>query len=400
MTLSSARSGVRAGVLTAALAALLCTTANAQPVASAAARPAAVQAEVPAGVTAGVAVFDRRTGTFTEQLNASTQFRSASVVKLLIALDVLWNRSPDALSAADRARIDTMLRGSDDAAASTFWSNNGSGAIVDRMVTRLGLTDTARPPSTHPGYWGYTALSARDTVKIYRHLLDSAPAATRDYLLGGLRQSTRCATDGYDQHFGIAGSFNRPWAVKQGWSGFSSGGCTAANTAAAKDTGAAGAAGAAGEQVVADARTPAGADAVDLSRPALHTTGLVGEGDRSVVAVFTLHPGGTSYGKAYTDIGRLTRSLNVPGATRPAGTWVGTWGSGVRVRTQATTTSGAITTLPAGVEVLVGCQKRGQQVSQPPYVNDWWAHLPQYGGYMTNIYLSVPENQVPGVPVC
>ncbi|MGW5636396.1 hypothetical protein [Streptomyces sp. NPDC003832] len=391
MTLSSARSAVRAGVLTAALAALVCTTATTASVASAdspAARPAAAQADVPAGVTAGVAVFDRQTGTFTEQLNADAQFRSASVVKLLIALDVLWNRSPDALSAADRARVDTMLRGSDDAAASTFWSNNGSGAIVDRMVTRLGLTDTARPPSTHPGYWGYTALSARDTVKIYRYLLDSAPATTRDYLLGDLRQSTRCATDGYDQHFGIAGSFNRPWAVKQGWSGFSSGGCTAtASTAAAEPAGTA-------------ARTAADADAVDLSRPALHTTGVVGSGDRSIVAVFTLHPSGTPYGKAYTDIGRLTRSLNVPGATRPAGTWIGTWGSGVRVRTQATTTSGAITTLPAGVEVLVGCQKRGQQVSQPPYVNDWWAQLPQYGGYMTNIYLSSPENQVPGVPVC
>nr|WP_097274035.1 SH3 domain-containing protein [Streptomyces sp. TLI_55] len=358
------------------------------------ARPAAVRADVPAGVTAGVAVFDRQTGTFTEQLNTAAQFRSASVVKLLIALDVLWNRSPDALSATDRARIDIMLRGSDDAAASTFWSNNGSGAIVDRMVTRLGLTDTARPPSTHPGYWGYTALSARDTVKIYRYLLDSAPAATRDYVLGDLRQSTRCATDGYDQHFGIAGSFNRPWAVKQGWSGFSSGGCTAPAATAAKaaETGEAPAGTA--------ARTSAAADTVDLSRPALHTTGVVGAGDRSIVAVFTLHPSGTSYGKAYTDLGRLTRSLDVPGASRPTGTWVGTWGSGVRVRTEATTGSGAITTLPAGVEVLVGCQKRGEQVSQPPYVNDWWARLPQYGGYMTNIYLSTPENQVPGVPVC
>ncbi|MEV7510335.1 hypothetical protein AB0O57_20535 [Streptomyces sp. NPDC091201] len=393
MTLKSARGTVRAGVLTAALAALVCTTATTTTTAFAESpppRPAAAQAEVPAGVTAGVAVFDRQTGTFTEQLNTSTQFRSASVVKLLIALDVLWNRSPDALPAADRARIDTMLRGSDDTAASTFWANNGSGAIVDRMVARLGLTDTARPPATHPGYWGYTALSARDTVKIYRHLLDSAPAATRDYLLGDLRQSTRCATDGYDQHFGIAGSFNRPWAVKQGWSGFSSGGCTATTTKAAATAG----------EPEGAAPAPAGADAVDLSRPALHTTGVVGTGDRSIVAVFTLHPGGTSYGKAYTDIGRLTRSLNVPGASRPAGTWIGTWGSGVRVRTQATTTSGAMTTLPAGVEVLVGCQKRGQQVSQPPYLNDWWAHLPQYGGYMTNIYLSSPENQVPGVPVC
>ncbi|MFG2133551.1 hypothetical protein ACGFNV_38125 [Streptomyces sp. NPDC048751] len=385
------RRAARAGLLAAALAALLCTaattTATAAPGPSPS-PPASARADVPAGVTAGVAVFDRQTGTFTEQLNTAGQFRSASVVKLLIALDVLWNRGPDALSADDRSRIDTMLRGSDDAAASTFWANNGQGAIVDRMVARLGLTDTARPPSTHPGYWGYTALSARDTVKIYRYLLDSAPAPVRDYVLGNLRQSTRCATDGYDQHFGIAGSFDRPWAVKQGWSGFSSGGCTAtAATAAAEAPG-------------PRARAGAAVDAVDLSRPALHTTGVVGAGDRSIVAVFTLHPSGTSYGKAYSDVGRLTRSLNVPGASRPAGTWIGTWGSGVRVRTQATTTSTAVTTLPAGVEVLVRCQKRGQQVSVPPYVNDWWAYLPQYGGYMSNIYLSVPENQVPGVPVC
>ncbi|MFI9542586.1 hypothetical protein ACIHAR_01135 [Streptomyces sp. NPDC052016] len=384
------RGVVRAGILAAAVVALVCPTATTAS-AESPSPPPAVRADVPAGVTAGVAVFDRQTGTFTEQLNSAGQFRSASVVKLLIALDLLWNRGPDALPAADRARIDTMLRGSDDAAASTFWANNGSGAIIDRMVARLGLTDTARPPSTHPGYWGYTALSARDTVRIYRYLLDSAPTAVRDYVLGNLRQSTRCATDGYDQHFGIAGSFNRPWAVKQGWSGFSSGGCTAttATPTAVREPSA-----------TADPRTPTGADAVDLTRPALHTTGVVGAGDRSVVAVFTLHPTGTSYGKAYTDVGRLTRSLNVPGATRPAGTWIGTWGSGVRVRTQATTTSGAVTTLPAGVEVLVGCQKRGQQVSSPPYVNDWWAYLPQYGGYMSNIYLSVPENQVPGVPVC
>ncbi len=36
-----------------------------------------------------------------------------------------------------------------------------------------------------------------------------------------LRQSTRCASDSFDQHFGIAASFNRPWAVKQGWSAYS-----------------------------------------------------------------------------------------------------------------------------------------------------------------------------------
>ncbi|MEV7283453.1 hypothetical protein AB0O01_02590 [Streptomyces sp. NPDC093252] len=394
--LSGARGVLRAAVCATVLAALVGATVSpavpASPAAPASAgspAPArAARAEVPAGVTAGVAVFDRRTGTFTEQLNPGGRFRSASVVKLLIALDLLWGRSPDTLPAADRARMDSMLRGSDDSAASTFWAANGGGAIVDRMVARLGLTDTARPPATHPGYWGYTALSARDTVTVYRYILDTAPAAVRDHLMTALRGSTRCATDGYDQHFGIPGSFERPWAVKQGWSGFSSGGCTTtANATARTGTG-------------TQASEVSGAADVDLTRPALHTTGVVGAGDRTIVAVLTLHPAGTAYGRAHTDIGRLTRSLNVPGATRPSGTWVGTWGSGVRVRSGTTTASGALTTLPAGAEVLVGCQRRGQQVSVPPYTNDWWAYLPQYGGYMTNVYLSAPENQVPGVPVC
>lgn len=99
--------------------------------------------QVPAGVTAGVAVFDRQTGTFTEQLAPAATFRSASVVKLLIALDFLWNRSPDTIPAADRTRLDVMLRSSQDAAANHYWSAYGGPAIVERMVTRLGLADTA-----------------------------------------------------------------------------------------------------------------------------------------------------------------------------------------------------------------------------------------------------------------
>jgi hypothetical protein len=39
------------------------------------------------------------------------------------------------------------------------------------------------------------------------------------------------------------------------------------------------------------------------------------------VAVLTLHPVDTLYGKKYTDIARLTRLLNVPGAARSFGTW-------------------------------------------------------------------------------
>ncbi|MFF3842806.1 hypothetical protein [Streptomyces sp. NPDC001930] len=346
--------------------------------------------QVPAGVTAGVAVFDRQTGTFTEQLAPAATFRSASVVKLLIALDFLWNRSPDTIPAADRARLDVMLRSSQDAAANHYWSAYGGQAIVERMVTRLGLADTAPPPAGYEGYWGYTAMSARDTVKTYRHVLESAPAPVRDFIMERLRQSTRCASDSFDQHFGIAGAFDRPWAVKQGWSGtYAKGNCGSVSSTAARGIGAS-----------APASAGAGDASVDLSRPALHTTGTVGAGDRSIVAVLTLHPDGTSYGKAYTDLGRLTRSLNVPGGTAPKGKWYGTWGQDVAVRTEPVVGDNVLTRLPAGVEVLVGCQKKGQLVSVPPYTNDWWAYLPQYGGYVTNIYISHPDNQLPDVPLC
>jgi hypothetical protein len=342
---------------------------------------------VPPGVTAGVAVFDRQTGAFTEQINPDLAFRSASVVKLLLTLDFFWDRGPDYdLPAADRARLEPMLRSSNDAAASHYWSARGGSAIIERMTGRLGLTGTLPPPATHPGFWGYTALTAADTVRIYRYILDTAPAPVRAFIMDNLHAATRCADDGYDQYFGVASAFEQPFAVKQGWSGFSSGGCTARPSA---------------ERERGDGRPDAkGADGLDLVSEALHSTGTVGADDRTVVAVLTLHPDGTSYGAAYSAVTRLVGELDVPGAERPTGTRFATWGSGVRVRSDATTSSAALTTLPAGVEVLVGCQKRGGAVSVPPYENDWWAFLPQYGGWMTNIYLDSPGNQLPGVPVC
>lgn len=374
---------VLCAVVMAVMIASLSPSATAATNAASSAPRDAAGVSVPAGVTAGVAVFDRQTGTFTEQLNPNMQFRSASVVKLLIALDYLWNRGPDyQIPSGDQAKWNSMLRSSDDDAASEFWVRNGESSIVTRMARELSLSsNTTPPPGNQDGMWGYTALTAADTVKIYRYLLDTAPARVRELIMGNLKQSTRCsATDHFDQHFGIAGAFNKPWAVKQGWSGFGDieqGTCRPATSA-----------------------LNGKAASVDLTKPALHTTGTVGSGDRSIVAVYTLHDVGTSYGKAYTDLGRLTRSLNVPGGVRPAGTWFGTWSSGVNVRPEPNTTRDPLLQLSAGVEVLVGCQTRGETVSVPPYTNDWWAYLPQYGGYVSNIYMSSPDNQLPGVAQC
>ncbi|GAA2893133.1 hypothetical protein GCM10011428_02100 [Streptomyces violaceus] len=47
-----------------------------------------------------------------------------------------------------------------------------------------------------------------------------------------------------------------------------------------------------------------------------------------------------------------------------------------------------------------GLPGRGQVVSVPPYTNEWWAYVPQYGGYISNIYISSPDNRLPNVPEC
>jgi hypothetical protein len=293
------------------------------------------------------------------------------VVKLLIVLDYLWDRGPEyEIPVADKARLDPMLRSSDDDAASYYWDQLGGGEIIDRMVLRLGLTHTARPPATHPGFWGYVAVTAADTVRIYQYLLDQAPVQVRDYVLGNLHQATRYGTDGFDQYFGIASAFDPDFAIKQGWSGFM---------------------GANSKRKVAT---------VDLISEALHTTGTVGTGDRTIVAVYTLHPNGTSYGKAYSDVTRLIRSLTVPGGVPAAGSWLTTSGSGVRVRSEPTTAGGILGTLPSGVDVLVSCQKQGQLIDVPPRSSDWWAYLPKYGGYVTNVYVGAGTPKLPGVPDC
>jgi hypothetical protein len=326
---------------------------------------------VPPGVTAGVAVFDRQTGQFTDVLNPDLQFRSASVVKLLLVLDYLWNRGPEyEIPASDRARLEVMLRSSDDDAASYYWDHLGGTQIIDRMVQRLGLTHTAGPPATHPGFWGYAAFTAGDTVRIYQYLLDRAPAPVRAFVMGNLHQATRYGSDGFDQYFGIASVFDPDFSIKQGWSGFP--------TSTAKPM----------------------ADGVDLTSEALHTTGTVGTDDRTIVAVYTLHPNGTPYGKAYTDVTRLTRSLNVPGGVKAPGSWLTTSGSGVRVRSAPNTSGGVLGTLPASVDVLVACQKKGQLIETPTRSSDWWAYLPKYGGYVTNVYVGTGGPKLPGVPDC
>jgi hypothetical protein len=309
----------------------------------------------------------------------------------MIAIDYAWNLGPDyRIPEADRGKLDLMLRSSDDAAASEFWSRNGGAAIVERMVTRLHLCDSAPPPVGRG--WGSTAVSAEDMVRIYRYLLDRAPAPVRDLVMGNLHRATRCGTDGFDQSFGIPAAFKGVRSYKQGWLNFGD---------APRDP--------CTEGVSARSVAPrqSRGDEIDYRSGALHTTGTVGARDRTIVVVLSLHTPGTGYKQAFYNLTMLTRSLKVPDVKLapplpqpPPGKWFGTWNTNVAVRADATNGSAQVGTVPSGVEVQVRCQVRGEEVVYGDIRNDWWTYLPEFGGYMSNVFFDYPDNRLPDVPDC
>ncbi|GAA3217902.1 hypothetical protein GCM10010468_41010 [Actinocorallia longicatena] len=250
-----------------------------------------VPPKVAPGVSARWVVYDRRTKKILSQRSPKATIRSASVVKLLIAVDYL-ERHGGRVAAADARAFGLMLRSSDDKAATRFWNLGGKGKIITRMRKRIPLAQSAPPPAAQPGFWGYTAISALDIAKAYRYLEEKATPATRKVVLGHLRTSTPCGTDGFDQSFGIPSAVKRPWAVKQGWSGF---GNTPPYACRATAQGA--------------SFTPVAGPDLGLGRPVLHTTGVIGAGDRYIVVVLTLNPAGASYRTSVQRITKLAKGL-------------------------------------------------------------------------------------------
>ncbi|MEV7093266.1 serine hydrolase [Amycolatopsis sp. NPDC051045] len=202
------------------------------------------------GGNVSAVVFDRQGGAATVSVHADRGYTSASIVKLLIALQVLERNGP----AAD---VQRMLARSDDELASRFWMSYGGTSIVTRWAAKLGLTGTRAP--TDPGRWGDTRITASDVVRIYQYLLDHKSST----IMKALRDATERGSDGFRQYFGIPdAAAGRPWAVKQGWS------CCGPTRM-------------------------------------LHTSGVLGEDSRYIVVVLTEHPAKVDYAtasKRVTDI--------------------------------------------------------------------------------------------------
>ncbi|WEH38801.1 hypothetical protein OG233_04310 [Streptomyces sp. NBC_01218] len=77
-----------------------------------------------------------------------------------------------------------------------------------------------------------------------------------------------------------------------------------------------------------------------------------------------------------------------------------TWGTDVNIRQQATSASTRVAQLAGPTTVRVQCQVRGQLVQSNGYSNDAWSYLPDYGGYVSNIFIDNAAGWLPGVPNC
>lgn len=159
-------------------------------------------------------VVDLDTCTTTVSWKSEVPHPAASVVKLLIALDLL-DRTPKNTEAV-RNDVGAMLTRSDDAVASRLWQEAGGPEIVARQVRAIGLRHT-RPPAA-AGRWGSTEMSASDVSRVYRHIAGALGSEDRALLTSAMAEAPQTAADGFDQHFGVPGGLQgTSWAVKQGW---------------------------------------------------------------------------------------------------------------------------------------------------------------------------------------
>jgi hypothetical protein len=175
--------------------------------------PAALGAaarKVEPNTTLGAVVFDRASGGTLLSLDADRQFRSASLVKLMIAIDALHQ----GVSESQRDRLARMLAVSDDEIASSFWVRLGPG-LVRRVVKLVGLQNTEPPELA--GKWGEVKITANDVVRVYQYVMDTMPPEDRTLVVDALGQAPEYAADDFDQYFGIPDGLNAQWAIKQGW---------------------------------------------------------------------------------------------------------------------------------------------------------------------------------------
>ncbi|HEY7813181.1 MAG TPA: hypothetical protein VIC62_08090 [Nakamurella sp.] len=161
------------------------------------------------GVRVAAVVVDRSSGRVLVSRDADVSYPALSLLKIMIAADVLTDGWPD--PAHLDAVLTPMIATSDDAVAGDLYDAAGGDDLVNRVALRYGLTGTT--PTPDGTYWGNVQVTAADMTTLLAGVL--ADPRTAPVIGPAMRASTAIAADGVDQRFGMrlvpgAGS-------KQGW---------------------------------------------------------------------------------------------------------------------------------------------------------------------------------------
>jgi hypothetical protein len=164
----------------------------------------------------GVVLRDRATGAVWRDAGARAQVYMASTSKLAMAVTLLERNAAGVihLSSGDWDTLYQMIHVSSDSAADDLWFKFGA-RFYTSYFPKIGLAAARYLPQAgvRGPYWGEMTCRAVDLSSLIGYVFGRLPSASRDYLVGQLRNVAA------DQHFGVwgAGPASRP-GNKDGWS--------------------------------------------------------------------------------------------------------------------------------------------------------------------------------------
>lgn len=167
------------------------------------------------------ALLDRHTGTIKGSPNYASETNSTeSMIKVWITSDYLRLLGTKQPTAQRQAELSRMIRRSDDAAAQDIYQVDGGNAVVRRMISMCGLTET----KVVNGWWSKTQISARDAVRLGQCVADGTAAGPRwtSWVLNEMRNVTGPVSEEPDGgRWGIIDALPAELAdevaIKNGW---------------------------------------------------------------------------------------------------------------------------------------------------------------------------------------
>ncbi len=163
------------------------------------------------GITNYISVTNVASGAVVAQTaNSGTQVASESIVKLMIAAYYMVIAGGyQNQSATVRDQLSYMIRYSDDATASAYFTS----AAVPTIAARYGMSSTINA-TDRVGHWGAARITAHDmTTFLYRAAHDPQVGP---WLMPVMAQVAPNGSDGFNQHFGM-NALTGTHGSKQGW---------------------------------------------------------------------------------------------------------------------------------------------------------------------------------------